>query len=668
MGTKSGRGRSYEVALAAGLFLAGTGTARAQVSTPIQSTAHIIEWDLTQLPDELDANAAAITVDTRGEDHNQLWFVTRAAFGVDAEGGGQRVYRFVPTPSLMKGNATWSSWGLHLDFTMGGLKRVRPSHDRRFIYVRTNSFVQRVDTQACRPGPTGTTCDRLVWSFPTDDVIPPDNVSFIPVVSDVAVDDANRVFTTGDQNTVAFPGGYVQMVDPSRTATIDPTTGITTTMVKRWADDNGAGQCISSFASTLCNAGIDVHPSKQNLIYFVEIGQDGHGFIAELNVDPKAATTKDSAGNPLSPIRRWSLADLGLKTGDTDIAEPRMLKIDRSGKIWVNTGSGHIISLDPNTNRMTKHRVPGVGTNTSSSSNDLWAVAPDDDVIGYTAANLNKVAMMFPHRAPVVVTPAKSTLPVVDYPAQLDREQSLMTTGTVPGQPKIAPTQITSNQDGLFIEGLVDAETPAGGMSGSAPAMQPLGITPNHAKAQGSFFYTVGAAADPASPDGFSLAKRVAFIRLPMKERPKFGRDDDDTDDGFDRTRDARWHNSEPGDADADGVPDEYDTNTSTDNMTIADPVVVPVGQSNDYPMATSATTLALIAAVTPDVATATIAVDVYNSLGTLVGTSGPIVGAGVATVPTPGAGTYKIRVRNLGTTAVTPTPTIVVREPLIQQ
>ena len=100
----------------------------------------------------------------------------------------------------------------------------------------------------------------------------------------------------------------------------------------------------------------------------------------------------------------------------------------------------------------------------------------------------------------------------------------------------------------------------------------------------------------------------------------------------------------------------------------MTDPTIVPVGQSWNYPMSTSATTLTLIAAVMPDVATATIAVDVYNAIGTLVGTSGPVVGAGVATIPTPGAGTYTIRVRNLGTSSVSPSATTIVREPLIQQ
>jgi len=61
--------------------------------------------------------------------------------------------------------------------------------------------------------------------------------------------------------------------------------------------------------------------------------------------------------------------------------------------------------------------------------------------------------------------------------------------------------------------------------------------------------------------------------------------------------------------------------------------------------------------------------VDVYNSLSALVGTSGPMIGAGLATVPAPGPGNYTIRVRNLGTTSMTQSPTFVVREPaLVQQ
>ena len=82
--------------IAAVLFLA-PGVGSAQVSSPTSilpslGTAHIIEWDLSQLDGEIDANPGAIVVDTRGEDHNRVWFVTRAT-GAD----GQRVYRFDPS-------------------------------------------------------------------------------------------------------------------------------------------------------------------------------------------------------------------------------------------------------------------------------------------------------------------------------------------------------------------------------------------------------------------------------------------------------------------------------------------------------------------------------------------------------------------------------------------
>jgi hypothetical protein len=222
--------------------------------------------------------------------------------------------------------------------------------------------------------------------------------------------------------------------------------------------------------------------------------------------------------------------------------------------------------------------------------------------------------------------------------------------------------QTTRKQDGTYVEAMIN--TPAGSVDPKMvppDSLTPLGITPIKGKGQGTFFYTVGF----AGPQG--NVNRFGFVRLGIPERINNPRDDDDSDDGF-KTADPTWNVGSAGDADGDGVPDQYDTNTSRDNMTVMAPPVVPVGQSWEYPMSTTPTSLALIAAAMPDSPTATIAVDVYNSIGTLVGTSGPIVGAATATVPTPAAGNYTIRVRNLGTANVTPTPTVVVREPLIQQ
>jgi hypothetical protein len=119
-----------------------------------------------------------------------------------------------------------------------------------------------------------------------------------------------------------------------------------------------------------------------------------------------------------------------------------------------------------------------------------------------------------------------------------------------------------------------------------------------------------------------------------------------------------------PGDDDADGVPDDYDTQSSDEKMTAYDPSpVAPMAISAEYPVATSPTCLALLATAQADDALATIAVDVYNAAGSLVATSGPLPGVATVTVPSPGAGNFSVKVRNLGGNAASVTPTIVVRD-----
>jgi hypothetical protein len=639
--------------LAAACLLAAAPTlAFAQVNTsapsgtsvPLTSTgtAHLIEWDLASLPDALDGNPGAMVVDTRGEDNNRAWFVTRVA-APDADAGGQRVYRFDPARSLMKGNANWTSWDLRIDTFAGGLKKMRPSHDRRYVFVRTASFIQRIDTQNCTAG-TAPTCNRTVWTFsetPTDPTF----------VSDIAVDDQNHVFTTGVSSV--FPTGYVQMLTP----------GLTT--VKRWTLDLGTPTACPSQgdpnanggtggSSLSCLSGIDVHPqpSKQNLVYFTE---QGTNTIAELNI----SVTNPSTTRP--NIRRWSLDKLSAATHET-ITQPRTLRIDKWGKIWVNTGSGHLVSLDPSTSKMTKHLIP------AGSANDPWGLAPDDDVVGYTGADTSKVAMLFPKFPAVYIAPDPGFAPYAPFDTVATNEPSSVVSGSVQGTPKVVNATTTRKDDGTYVEAFINTNN---------DSLSPLGITPNHGKAQGTFFYTVGLAAgtttdpttgavvfDPTSP---SIAKRIGFVRLPIKEKIKNGRDDDDADDGEDRNFKPGWHNSEPGDDDADGVPDQYDTSTNRESSTAFDPALLPGQQSVDYPVSTSASTLALIASVEAD-PLSMIAVDIYNGLGVLSATSGPLTGTALVTLPLPGAGTYTARVRNLGTGAVTQAPTIILREPGLPQ
>ena len=633
------------------LFAATAATAQAQTTatTPpaVQvGTAHVIEWDLTSLPDQLDGNPGAMVVDTRGEDDNRIWFVTRLQ-----SGSPQHVYRFTPARSLKTADASWKGWELRpVDIGLtGGVARMRPSHDRRFLFVRMPgdfntgiSSVQRIDT---------VNAVRTVWSFAGEPPI---------LVSDIAVDDGNRVFTTGVNDAQLL--GYVQLIDPTMVAPPDPTTGVANVNVKRWIDDNGAGQCVSvsqppdggnAGPSGICNSGIDFNPSKQNLVYFTEVAENG--FIAELNTDPRAVKSVDAAGRPLFPLRRWSLLKLSTLTGDT-ISGPRNLKIDRSGRVWINTNSGHLVSLDPNTNRMTKHKVPDV-------ENDLWGITPDSDVIGYTGSGTNKVAMLFPRFNAVTVPPDFDNLPQVPFPAVVVTEPAPTVTGTVPGDAKVVAAQtVTNPNEGTYVEAFVDkvlcTSNPA-----ALPSLSPLGITANWSKAQGTFFYTVGLTGDAATP---TVARRIGHARLPNKARLRLARDDDDADDGFNPVLCTGFHNTEPGDQDADGVGDQFDTPSSKENAAGYDPVAVGPTAASSYSATTTATSLALIAAAQADNPTATIAVDVSNALGTVVASSGPMVGAALVTVPTPGAGNFTVRVRNLGTAAVNVTPTVAVREPAL--
>jgi len=658
---------SRPACIAAAALLFAPAVAVAQLSSTSSTTssltatgtAHIVEWDLSQLDGQVDANPGAIVVDTRGEDHNRVWFVTRAT-GVD----GQRVYRFDPFASLMKGSAAWRSWNLRADENAGGLK-IKPSHDRRFVFVRTPQFIQRIDTQTCATG-YAVAC-RTVWT--------PVDPNFPLIVSDIAVDDMNRIFTSGLVAAAQINDpGYVQMLDPAaavQPANPDmppPADTLPFVFATRWAVGNGTGACVSPTGLVgICNAGIDVHPSKQNLVYYVEPA----GFIGELNVAINASSPTaplDAYGKPITNVRRWSLADLTAAAcasgqGCEQIAQPRTLKIDRAGKVWINTGTGHLVSLDPNTNRMTKHLIPPPAAG-ASSVNDPWGIAPDDDVIGYTATGTNKVAMLFPKFKAVIVTPAKAYAQSTPEPVVVQTEAATAVTGATQGDAKIVAASTTRNADGTYVEAFIDTVDYTSN-AGALPSLEPLGITPNKAKAEGTFFYTVGFT---GSLDNPAIAKRIGFARLPNKEKIRNPRDDDDADDGYDASTHPGWHNAEPGDNDADGVQDQYDTPTSTDNETMGDPAPLGAGQSIDYPLTASSTSLALIASATTDTATPQIAVEIYNALGALVGTSTPIAGGAAATLLAPAAGKYTARVRNLGVSPFTATPTLVVREPAIVQ
>jgi streptogramin lyase len=609
----------------------------AAAQTVQNRTAHIVEWDL---PAKADASPGAMVVDTDGDNQNRIWFLTRT-------GAPQRAFRFDPSKSLTKGNAQWKSWQLADEnqppsFT-GGVKKIKASKDRRFIFVRTTASLVRVDTQNCAGNPQ--TCERTRWADQDDN-------SFN--VSDLAVDDRNNVFTTNAVDLNNPASSYLQMLTPGPA----PASGMSTVSVTRWNVGGGAGFCPTAVTSGPCVSGIAVHPSNRNLIYYSEPtgsepnSADMKGNIAELNIS--------TSGNN---VRRWSLAKLSRALGaGIDIHEPRQLNIDRWGIVWVVTGSGHLVNLDPVGNKMGGHQIP------FGDANDPFGVAPDDDVVGYTASGLNKVGMLIPKRGTVPVTASSARINPGPFPVDVFKERAIAASGFVPPDGKVVQAFITTNPDGdVFVEAQLD--TNSNNPMNPNDSTSPLGITPNKGKGQGTFFYAVGAnmssTTDPQTGQMVAV-DRVGFVRLPMPQKVKHPRDDDDAEDGWDHnSHPAGWHTSAANDDDADGLENAFDLPNAREDVQVVDGApAIAGGQSADFPVTTSPTTLALIATATADDPLAQIGVEIYDALGLLVATSAPSLGVAVATVPLPAASTYTARIRNYGMTPITHTPRLIVREP----
>jgi streptogramin lyase len=584
-------------------------------------TVHLIEWDL---PAVADASPGAMVVDTRGDDNNRVWFVTRL--------GLQRVIRLNPVKSLMKANAQWTSWELaETSGNTGGSKKLKASRNRRFVFVRAATSLQRIDTQNCDTA-NPQTCERIEWfDQPT---------SFN--VSDLVIDDYNNVFTTaavgGDPTNGIAPDldqSYVQKLTPGTVPANGMTADVTVT---RWTVGGGAGFCADLMGSHTttsfpCLSGIAVHPTNQNLVYYSEPeGTDGIGNIAELNISTGC-------------IRRWRLSALPPDENGA-VQQPRQLHIDRWGVVWVITGSGHLVNVNPCTNKMSAHAIP-LGT-----ASDPFGLAPDDDVVGYTDAGNSKVGMLFPKNATISVTPATAYVTPTSPTIKAMGERANVASGSVAPQGKVVHGEITTNPNGdVFVEAFV-------GLTGGNDSESPLGITPNKGKGQGTFFYSVGM---PGSG-----ADRVGFVRLPMPKKVKHPRDDDDAEDGWDHnSHPSGWHVSDDDDDDSDGFENEFDSPTAREVIQVGDSAPLNPGQTADYPMIASSTSLALIAIAASDTdPTALLKVEIYNAVGALIASSPATPGLAAATVLLPAPGNYTARVRNLALGTVTYTPKLIVRQP----
>jgi hypothetical protein len=600
--------------------------------------ARIIEWDL---PSAGDANPGAMVVDTQGydKDRNRLWFITRTG------DPAPRVYRMDFPKSLTSAWAHWTAWQLsELSIITGGAdhgrgRKVRSSKDRRYVYVRSVFTVERIDTQNCDAG--SNTCERVVWPDRIDDPGEFDT-------SDLTVDDWNTVYWTHAVNPGATDDqSYVERMAPASSSS-GPAT------ITRWAVGGGAGMCPSAGElGSPCLSGIAVHPTNRNLVYYSEPWSNK---IAELNVYT-------------NHVRRWDLAQLPPTEGGTPVREPRQLHIDRWGKVWVVTGSGHLVSLDPCTNRLTRHQMPDQDTS------DPFGLGPDDDVVGYTvsASTHNKVGVLFPKGTTISIVPEETDVLRSTYTVTPTVERAAVDSGSVPPVGKTVAVQLTKKTDGTFIEAQLNTCPPDADQSTCVvnDSMQPLGITPVKAKSEGTFFYAVGQnASTSGDPNRPSAANRVGFVRFPVFEKVKHPRDDDDENDGEGDHGQHGWHDhAGHHDADDDGVTDDNDQHDKRERDARADQndddsAPMAPGASKSYSMVASPTSLALIAMSTPGDPLAYMSIEIYDALGMLVTRSAPTPGVALTQVALPAAGTYTCVIRNSGTTSVTQVPTLLVREP----
>src|SRR5690242_14485642 len=214
--------------------LAQVGTATPSTTTFTSTpTATVVEWDTPSDLASADTQPGAITADLYGNSSGSVWFTTRI-------GNPPRVYQFQPPANYKYGSAQMTSWpigginGFGAGPT-GGLKRVRGSFDRRFIFVRTMLAVVKIDTLS---NTSTTYCD---------DALPGADQSMIcnapSPVSDVASDNKYFVYYTYN--------GYLQRLDTS--ANSCGSQQCPPVAATRWNLSSAGSATLPAFASTAGN-------------------------------------------------------------------------------------------------------------------------------------------------------------------------------------------------------------------------------------------------------------------------------------------------------------------------------------------------------------------------------------------------------------------------------
>jgi hypothetical protein len=639
--------------IAVGLFaLAAPVAAQPPDSTPV--TTHLVEWDVSSFGDLV---PGALAVDDKSSWKSKVWFVTR----ISGASPGTRLYRLQPGLNMKKDYASATSWSLGAVFT-GGV-RLRHSDDGRFAFVN-------VDHPNVAPGAGALVAidtkddSRITWA---DRPVPNGQMS------DVATDTRHggwNVFTAAPEyDPQDFPGvtGVVQRLRPGQPQLKDGKM-VVPAEVTRFPVGGGAGTCVDTGAlSGPCVPGITVDRRRGHPIYVSEptyaFANGSVGAIGEIDDRPYKCPTDPY--KTCAKVRHWPLP--------AGIGEPRQIRVDDTGRIWGNTSTGHLFSLEiePNCDKavVTRHDPVGI------LLEDLFAVSPKSGVIGFTDSSNNKVSVLLPEMTKRPVTP------VVDYIQPLkktiygtreaaDRKPHVL-------QPRSGPAiGFTYHQpgDGTYVE--TDISTMLANSGSPAPSMVPTGMDGDGNWKTGAFFYGVAISADATNRIGhlelrIDKHKKMEH-RKGDRDRDHDGKDDDEDDDVDDDfvpnlLDDDGDNDSVPdiidADKNGDGIEDQYQSPGGRESKRLDNGQLAP-GQSREYEMEYDAHSVALLAIfeATNNV-TAPLSIQILNDDRVVLLTTPAAFGKAIATSTPALPGVYTVRVTNTGTSSIAYKTTLIGRQ-----
>jgi hypothetical protein len=649
--------RPLTSAIAGAILLATAAPAAGQVPVETPVTTELIEWDISLATAGADFVPGGLAVDDKSNSRfSKVWFATRV-------GPAVRLYRLTPGLNFKKDYASAKSWDLDGDLT-GGV-RLRHSNDGRYAFVNVNKLnktgaLVAIDTKDDT---------RITWS----------TRPFFTHLSDVAVD-------TRDGGTTVFTAApYYEPSDFAPTADGHPVDGVVERLrprnpewrqgklvvpaeVTRYPVGGGAGTCLDdpmfSFGAP-CLPGIAVDKRRGHPIY---VSQPRFKTATGATINAIAEINPQLVKCPTDPyakcvrVRHWPLP--------ADLAGPRDISVDDNGKLWGITMSGHLFSIEVERNCdraiLTRHDPLG------PVLEDLFAVAPDGGVVGFTDSNNNEVSVLFPERKKIPIS--AEVRYIQPFTKLIDGTREYVCPEDHVVEPRLATaggTKYRKEEDGTYVETNVSTGMNSSPNGSTASSFSPTGIAPDGAWKTGAFFYGV------TLGDG---RNRIGHLSLSVDKdkdlecrRGQHDYDHDGIDDKDDPDVDGDGlPNTQDDDSDNDLIPDVLDDDKNDDGIEDkhqkpgqretkrSDKGTMAPGESRAYEMEYDAHSVSLLAIVEAAELTAPLSIEIVDDYNNVLVSTPPAIGKAIATAVPALPGVYTIRVKNAGLKPVSYTTTII--------